>query len=165
MSSTKDPKTCSECGLSDKGYHYINCTQLNAELRPTPQASQVWVGDNPPDINVALSLANAPQATKPVDEQIDYIFRYVGDNGYHENRGARVDCGNCKNIDMAKSRVQALISNQVASAVKEALEKYLPAIDELVDFYGASYDGNPPNSKNVADEIRSEIATLNGVTK
>ena len=47
----------------------------------------------------------------------------------------------------------------------ESLEKYLPAIDELVDFYSTCYDGNPPNSDNVAENIRHEIYTLKSKQK
>ena len=109
--STKDPKSHN---------HTLPVSVTCEACYPTPQATKPeLVSVSPKEFGEAY-FKRHDEATKPVDEQIDDIFRYVGDNGYHENRGARVDCGSCKSIDMAKSRVLALISNQVASAVREA---------------------------------------------
>lgn len=136
MSSTKDPKKCPDCGGLPGLWQNNRCPVCHVKYTHTPQATQVWNGDNPPGITTAVSLANAPQATdpnshkdceqcrseekmqqalaqatKPVDElraEILTEFKQVLKLAPDDYTE------NCTNVVM--SMVEAYISNQVAKA-------------------------------------------------
>lgn len=46
-------------------------------------------------------------------ERLDEILHKLGDNGWHDNKGARVDCKSCKKLDQAKDQILALVADEI----------------------------------------------------
>lgn len=96
-----------------------------------------------------------PQATKPVDKLCPHLQRLY--RAAHTDGWAHIPVGqNTVHIDNADRAIKAVISNQVASAVKEAEQDLALRVLLL-----ASYD-DPDSIMSVRAFIDD---TLNGVTK
>ena len=69
--------------------------------------------------------------TNDLEAELGEIIKYFGDNGYHENRGARIDCGICKNFDEVKAELLALIEAREIEARISELNGFRDWIDEM----------------------------------
>lgn len=76
--------------------------------------------------------------TEPnLDEQIEDIIMFIGDRGWHDNRGAKADCSRCRIADKAKPMIKTLIAQQVKEAKIDELERLLrPFLNKRV--YGVN---------------------------
>lgn len=91
-----------------------------------------------------------------IEEQLDQIFKPLEDNGWHENKGARVDCSRCERVIEAKQGVMSLLNTE--------LDKQQKATDEVLRIMMKEYAGmllaDRPTAFDYLYKARNRLASL-----
>ena len=95
--------------------------------------------------------------TKAFTERLDEILHKLGDNGWHDNKGARVDCKSCKKLDQAKDQILALVADEISDLMGE--------IDTMPHYIRSKFAEHVETTEAddaemlLADEVKIIIAT------